>query len=143
MAGRLDDILLGLVDIVGAVCRDVYSADIARADDKGVYGRCDVCSDSDSVFLVVYVRRKRDVFGDERGRRPGDGGDSGGGSFMGFTAGVIRNDRVDDRHKLVELDDGGVGDVFVGDVVYNVVGFRDIGDNDDVEHGRRQSTAEV
>ena len=37
---------------------------------------------------------------------------------------------------LVELDNGGVGDIVVGDVVYHVIRFRDVGDNDDVEYGR-------
>ena len=75
LAGGMDHLLLGLVDLLGALRRDVHRADQPRADHPGVHGRGDVRADHAGLLLAVHLRRQRHVPGADRRGRSGHGGD--------------------------------------------------------------------
>ena len=66
LAGRLDDLLLGLVDLVGALRGPVHRAHQPGPDDPGVHGRRDVRAHHDRVLLALHVWRQRDLPGAQR-----------------------------------------------------------------------------
>ena len=136
LAGRVDDLLLGLVDLLGSLRRHVHRQNQPRAHDPRVHGRRDVRAHHHSVPVAVHLRRHRHLrrVARDRWRRHRRCRPTGPGLEPACRA--LWHHRPGDGHFLAELDHGRPGDLPAGDVVHYLLGFGNARHHHHAQHGQ-------